>query len=117
MDHLHFETDAGPRDLFEITIDRAATVLLLDQANYDRYRLGQEHACFGGAAEQGVIRLKPNRPGRWHIAVDQGRSGGLVSAAVKNVATGQPVGVYQSRQLTGAPTGAGTLEYRADRQR
>lgn len=117
MDHLHFETEATARDLFEITVDRPANVLLLDQANYDRYCLGQEHVCFGGEAEKGSVRLKPNRPGRWHVAVDQGRSGGPVSASVKNVTTGQAVGTHQARLLKGAATGADTLEYRADRQR
>lgn len=115
MDHLHWEFDAAPRDTLEITVDRPANVLLLDDANYKQYAADQAHSCFGGFAETSPVRLKPFRPGRWHVAVDAGRSGGQLRASVKNVTTGKPIGVEQSRLLTGVKSGQ--LEYRADRGR
>src|SRR5262245_53345001 len=112
MDHLHWEFDASPRDTLDITVDRPANVLLMDDANYKQYAADAAHSCFGGFAEKSPVRLKPNRPGRWHIAVDGGRSGGHLTASVKNVTTGQPVGTQQSKLLKGAASGQ--LEFRAD---
>ena len=40
MIHLHREFEAGPDDVLEITLDGPANVMLLDSANYDRYRGG-----------------------------------------------------------------------------
>lgn len=114
MDHLHWEFEATPRDTLEITVDRPANVLLMDDANYKKYCADQEHACFGGFAEKSPVRLKPYRPGRWHVAVDAGRSGGHLKASVTNAATGQPLGREQARLLAGVKSGQ--LEYRADRQ-
>jgi hypothetical protein len=114
MDHLHWEFDATPRDTLQVTVDRPANVLLLDEANYQKYCTDQAHSCFGGFAETSPVTLKPYRAGHWHVAVDAGRSGGQVKAAVKNVATGKPIGTEQSRVLKGAQPGH--LEYRADRQ-
>ena len=114
MDHLHWEFDATPRDTLEITVDRPANVLLMDDANYKKYSADEAHSCFGGFAEKSPVLLKPYRPGRWHVAVDAGRSGGPLKASVKNIATGKPIGGEQSRLLKGAQ--AGQLEYRADKQ-
>lgn len=103
MDHLHFETDASPRDTFEVKVDRPANVYLMDDANYKQYCANQAHMSFGGFVDKGSQILKPNRKDRWHIVIDVGRSGGTVSAVVLNKATGQPVGKYQMRTLRGAP--------------
>jgi hypothetical protein len=113
QDHLHWELDAGPRDTLQITVDQMATVLLMDEANYRKYCEGQQHSAYGGMVEKpGPQILKPYRPGRWHIVVDMGRSGGQVSASVSNRTTGQPIGTPQARRLRGAQ--AGTLEHRVD---
>jgi hypothetical protein len=113
MDHLHWEFDATPRDTLEITVDQMANVLLMDDANYKKYSDDQQHAAFGGMVEKSPLTLKPYRAGKWHIAVDMGRSGGKVTASVKNRTTGQPIGQPQSRQLTGVRMG--TMEFRADK--
>lgn len=99
MDHIHFETDASPRDTFAITIDRSANVLLMDDASYQNYCAQQSHDCFGGPAAKGLTILKPNRKARWHIVVDLGKFGGAVTASVVNKATGQPVGPPQTKTL------------------
>lgn len=106
MDHLHFETEAGPRDTFEVKVDRPANVYLMDDANYQQYCAHRAHMSFGGFVDKGTQILKPNRKDRWHIVVDMGRSGGLVSASVVNKTTGQPVGKFQSQILRGAPNKA-----------
>jgi hypothetical protein len=111
VDHLHWEFDGGPRDTVHVNVDRPCNVFLMDDANYRKYCMGDQHMCYGGAVEKaGLQVLKPNRPGKWHVVVDMGRSGGLINASVKNAATGQPLGKMQSRQLTGAQ--AGELEFR-----
>src|SRR5437763_378177 len=115
QDHLHWEFAASPRDTLEITVDQMANVLLMDDANYQKYCQGQQHACYGGMVEKSPVVLKPYGKRRWHVVVDMGRSGGKVSASVKNCTTGQPIGPPQSRQLMGSQSG--TLEFRADKNR
>ena len=41
MGYLHYEFDAGPGDVIEVTLDRAANVQLLDPANFEAYRDGR----------------------------------------------------------------------------
>jgi len=101
MDHIHYETDASPRDTFEIAVDRQANVYLLDEVNYPLYCVGKAHLSFGGPVAQGAQILKPNRKGRWHIAVDLGGAAGTVVVTVHNKATGQAVGRPQKKQLQG----------------
>jgi hypothetical protein len=37
MKYIHYEFDAGPEDVIEVSLDRAANVQLLDDENYDNW--------------------------------------------------------------------------------
>jgi hypothetical protein len=41
MDYLHHQFEAGPGDVIEVMLDRAANVQLLDPVNYENYRQGR----------------------------------------------------------------------------
>lgn len=83
MNFLHQEFDAGLDDLIEVTLDGQANVMLLDQANYDRYSKGESFRYHGGLAKISPIRLTPPHRGRWHIVVDLGGSAGSVRAGMR----------------------------------
>ncbi len=83
MNHLNTEFDATKDDIAEVTLDRAANVLLLDPANYDDYSQGRDYRYFGGYATKSPVRLAVPRTGHWHVVVDFGGGAGQVRAAVR----------------------------------
>jgi hypothetical protein len=83
--YLHYEFDAGPEDIIEVHLDRAANVQLLDDANYDQYRNGRSFRYHGGYAKQTPVRLTPPHPGHWHVVIDLGGGAGTVRATARLV--------------------------------
>ena len=83
MNFLHQELDVGPEDVVEVTLDGQANVMLLDSANYDRYRRGESFRYHGGLAKVSPARLDPPDRGRWHVVVDLGGFAGKVRAGVR----------------------------------
>lgn len=63
MNYLHHEFDVGPDDVVEVTLDGQANVLLMDPANFDRYRRGESYRDHGGLAEHSPARLAPPQSG------------------------------------------------------
>ena len=82
MSHLHYEIDAGPEQVVEVTLDKQANVLLLDAENYEKYKSNQTYQYFGGLATSSPCRLRPPSQGHWHIAVDLGGQPGEVNVSV-----------------------------------
>jgi hypothetical protein len=82
MNHLNYEFDASEGDIAEVTLDRAANVLLMDSASYDDYRHGRPYRSDGGYARKSPVRLAVPRPGHWHVVVDLGGGAGQVRAFV-----------------------------------
>ena len=41
MNHLNYEFDAEAGNVAEVTLDRAANVLLMDSSNYNEYKQGR----------------------------------------------------------------------------
>lgn len=83
MNHLNNEFDAGAGDIAEVTLDRAANVLLMDPVNYDHYRRGRKYQYYGGYATRSPVRLVVPKQGRWHVVVDLGGGAGKVRASVQ----------------------------------
>ena len=83
MNYLHQELDLGTDDVVEVTLDGQANVMLLDPANYEFYRRGQQFHYHGGLAKNSPVQLIPQRPGRWHVVVDLGGYSGRVRAGVR----------------------------------
>jgi hypothetical protein len=82
MNHLNYEFDASQGDIAEVTLDRAANVLLMDSANYDAYNHRRSFRYEGGYATKSPVRLAVPRAGHWHIVVDLGGGPGQVRAFV-----------------------------------
>ena len=83
MDHLHYEFDAGPGDVIEVTLDRAANVQLLDPTNYASYKDGRSYRYHGGYATKSPVRLAAPRAGTWHVVIDFGGGAGQVRASAR----------------------------------
>ena len=80
MDHLHYEFDAVPGDVIEVSIDRAANVQLLDPENYENYKARRPFDYYGGYATTSPARLEVPEAGRWHVVIDLGGGPGRVRA-------------------------------------
>jgi len=87
MNHLNYEFDASQDDVAEVTLDRAANVLLLDSAAYEDYFHGRTYRYAGGYATTSPVRLAVPRTGHWHVVVDLGGGAGQVRASVSVLST------------------------------
>jgi hypothetical protein len=84
MDFLHHQFEAGPDDVIEVMLDRAANVQLLDPLNYENYREGRTFRYEGGGyATETPVRLHPPRLGTWHVVIDLGGGAGSVRATAR----------------------------------
>ncbi|MHC5539517.1 DUF1883 domain-containing protein, partial [Singulisphaera rosea] len=72
MNHLNNEFDAQAGDVAEVTLDRAANVLLMDAANYGAYKRGAGYRNYGGNATKSPVRMAVPSDGRRHVVVDLG---------------------------------------------
>jgi hypothetical protein len=86
MNFLHYEFDTAPDDVIEVTLDRKANVLLLDDSAFESYRSGAKYRYYGGFAQVSPVHLPPPHPGHWHVVIDLGGYPGTVRAAVRKVA-------------------------------
>lgn len=80
MYHINYEFDADEGDVAEVTIDRAANVVLVDEPNYELYKQGGKFRHLGGYATKSPIRFNVPSSGRWHVVVDLGGGPGQVEA-------------------------------------
>jgi hypothetical protein len=83
MRYLHYEFDAGPNDIIEVTLDKQANVILLDRINYQNFRAGRRYDYYGGLATQSPVRLSPPRQGHWYVVVHLGGYRGTVRASAR----------------------------------
>ncbi|HEY8666994.1 MAG TPA: DUF1883 domain-containing protein [Tepidisphaeraceae bacterium] len=83
MNYLHYEFDAGPEDVIQVTLDKAANVQLMDSANYENYRRHADFHYHGGYVKVSPYQLVPPAYGHWHIVIDLGGQPGTVRASAK----------------------------------
>ena len=82
IEHLDFEV-AHLGAIAEVTLDRAANVLLMNPANYNAYQQGQPYQYYGGHVTVSPFRLVVPAAGIWHVVVDLGGGPGEVRAVVR----------------------------------
>ena len=82
MGHLHYKVELEQKDKVQVTLDRAANVLLMDPANYVQYKLGNDCEYYGGQAKQSPVVLAPPFRGEWHVVIDLDGKPGSVRANV-----------------------------------
>lgn len=82
MNFLHSTVQVDRGQAVVVELDHAANVKVLDDQNFARYRRGAEHRYLGGHATRSPVRIRPPRPGRWHVVVDLGGYPGTVQAGI-----------------------------------
>jgi len=83
MQHQHYDLGHVNRgDLVVVELGYAANVRLLDNTNYQQYRSGRQHNCYGGFYKHSPAKIAVPRSGHWHVAVDLGGNPGNVKSAV-----------------------------------
>jgi hypothetical protein len=83
MNYLNYEFDLGQNDIIQVTLDKQANVRLLDAANFQLYRNGQQYRYNGGLAKTSPIEIKPPYAGHWHLVIDLGGYPGTVRASTR----------------------------------
>lgn len=56
--------------LLEARLSSPATVMLLDEVNFQRYRLNRPCEYAGGFTTEATYRLKVPKSGRWYLVFD-----------------------------------------------
>ena len=85
MNFMHYVLNLAAGQLVEVTLDRQANVRLLDEQNFQSYRLGRQHRYYGGLATESPARVAPPHPGRWNLVIDLGGYAGTVRASVRTI--------------------------------
>ena len=83
MNYLQYDLQLAPSDVVEVTLDRAANVMLLTPSGYDAYRGGRSYRYHGGHVTQSPYRVRPPHAGSWHLVVDLGGHAGTVRASCR----------------------------------
>lgn len=81
MAHLHYQFTTKRDSLIEVTLDKRATVLLLDAINYAHYRAGRPFDSQGGLAKISPLHISPPHAGRWHLVIDGGDRAPVAASA------------------------------------
>ena len=84
MRFLHFPVQARTGRVFTVHLrGTEATVMLMDDLNFSRYRTGSSFRYFGGHFNRSPALLPPvPHDGHWNIVVDLGGGAGHVEATV-----------------------------------
>ena len=85
MNYLHYEVQAGPNNVIQVTLDfgKQANVMLLDESNFQSYKHGTTFKYFGGLYRVSPVNLRAPRQSKWHVVIDLGGYAGSVSASVR----------------------------------
>jgi hypothetical protein len=70
--------------LVEVTLSgSAANVRLLDSSNFQSYRTGKPHHCYGGLITRSPAQLVVPHSGNWHVKVDLQGLRGQTSSSIR----------------------------------
>jgi len=83
MEYLHYKVKTHSNSIIEVSLDKQANIKLMDNKNYQNYRMKKKYDFIGGLARVSPMVLKPPYKGEWHIVVDLEGMGGSVKAKVK----------------------------------
>ena len=58
--------------IVEVELNYSANVLLMEDLDFDSYKLGMSCSYYGGYAQKSPVRIKIPNAGHWHVVVDNG---------------------------------------------
>jgi hypothetical protein len=82
MNYLYKEFTGGPERIVKVILDGWANVLLLDDVNYNNYRLGLKFKYYGGKIEKSPYHIRPPFNGHWNVVVERAGIPGTISASI-----------------------------------
>ena len=82
MKYLDYKVVVRPGQAIVVTLDGAANVRVMDDANLSRYRRGEPYRSYGGKVRRSPAVVMPPTPGRWNVTIDLGGRSGRVQASV-----------------------------------
>ena len=85
MKFTHYDLGYQSRGIaVEVTLSgNAANVRLLDNSNFQNYKRGRRHRCYGGLAKRSPVRLVVPHSGHWHVTVDLQGLRGQVRSSIR----------------------------------
>jgi len=83
VNYLHYDFQAGPSDVVEVTLDQAANVMLLSTSDYSSYQAGRSFNYHGGYVTRSPYVIRPPHQGSWHVVIDLGGHAGTVRASCR----------------------------------
>jgi hypothetical protein len=84
VNFLHYIVTTGPRDAVRVQLSgSAANVLVMDDTNFQNYKLGQAYRYYGGYYKQSPVIIQPPSAGRWNVVINLGGLPGTVNAIVQ----------------------------------
>ncbi|MEM7048405.1 MAG: DUF1883 domain-containing protein [Acidobacteriota bacterium] len=85
MSFLHYTVQTGPGDVVQVSLDKQANVLLLDQCAFQNFKSGRRYQYRGGLAKQSPVCLRAPYLGTWKVVVNLGGYPGTVRASCRVV--------------------------------
>jgi hypothetical protein len=84
MKFLDYQVQTQDGDVIRVDLSgNEANVRVMDESNFQSYRAGGQHRCFGRHYRKSPAIITPPHSGQWHVVVDLGRAAGRVRAAVR----------------------------------
>jgi hypothetical protein len=83
VQYLHYPINTSVGATILLTLDRQAKVRLLDAANYQKYRRGEQHHSYSKLVRASQVRMQVPRTGCWHVIVDLGGPAEHAQASVQ----------------------------------
>ncbi len=68
----------GRNQAVEVSVNRAANVLLLTEINFRKYKLRESYHYYGGEALYSLIEILPPRAGSYYLVIDLGGKAGTI---------------------------------------
>ncbi len=82
MEFIHFRVTAGPESVIQVNLSQPAYVRLMDELNYQKYKMKKKYEYTGGYASTPKVDLRPHLRNEWHVVVDLEGMSGHVRASV-----------------------------------
>ena len=82
LEFIHFRVKAGPESIIQVNISQPAYVRLMDELNFQKYKMKKNYKYTGGYASTPKVDLRPHVRSEWHVVVDLEGMSGHVRASV-----------------------------------
>jgi hypothetical protein len=86
-DYFHKRLHLQQGQAVEVEIDRLVKVMLLTDANFEKYKRGRVFYYYGGSYRESPVTILPPRPGIYHLVIDPGRKAGEVRYSARIIYT------------------------------